>query len=221
MTLLHSGGDPTLAETVYDRLKTDLMIGAILPGCKLSIRSVAQQMNTGASPVREALKRLATERALDGTAKRSYFVPDLDDTRAVNLFNLRALLECEAAVLALPRLGPAMLPKLRRASDSMAQALGSGQLDAYMAGNRTFHFLIYEQCGNSDMIAMIEQLWMQTGPSLRRGMRAAEYDQSWNRQHRAIIVALETRDAAALRRGMLADIGWGAEHYTRHGDQRD
>lgn len=218
MSLLQIANDPTQAEVVYNRLKSDLMTGVLLPGLKLSIRSVADDMGTGESPVREALKRLASERVLEGGAKRSYRVPDLDDARAVDLFNLRALLECEAAALALPRFGPTLLPELRSVAQGMGQALASGQLDGYMQQNRTFHFLIYDQCENTDMIAMIEQLWMQTGPSLRRGIGAAEFDQSWNRHHLDIIAALEARDAVTLRREMLRDIGWGAEHYTRHRD---
>ena len=215
MGLLQQTSDPTQAEEVYGKLKFDLMTGALLPGHKLSIRSLSAETGAGASPVREALKRLASERALEGSAKKSYVVPNLSDKRAVDLFNLRALLECEAAALALPRLGPTLLPALRTATQLMETALKTGRLDEYMQQNRTFHFLIYEQCGNADMIAMIEQLWMQTGPSLRRGMQADAYDVSWNRQHLAMVAALEARDTTALRREMLRDIGWGAEHYTR------
>lgn len=215
MSLLQIVNDPTQAEVIYGKLKTDLMIGAFLPSRKLSIRSVAEDMGTGASPVREALKRLASERVLEGSAKRSYVVPDLDDSRAVDLFNLRALLECEAAALALPRFGPTFLPALRESGGLMGKALVSRDLESYMRENRKFHFLIYNQCVNSDMIAIIEQLWMQTGPSLRRGIGAAEIDGSWNRHHMNIIAALEARDTAKLRREMLSDIVWGAEHYTR------
>jgi DNA-binding GntR family transcriptional regulator len=215
MTLLQHMTKPTQAEELYVRLKFELMTGALLPGQKLSIRSLSGETGAGASPVREALKRLASERALEGGAKRSYVVPNLSDRRAVDLFNLRALLECEAAALALPRFAPTLLPDLRTAMGAMDAALRTGDLDAYMRRNRTFHFLIYEQCGNADMVAMIEQLWMQTGPSLRRGTQADAYDLSWNRQHGNIIGALEARDTTSLRREMLRDIGWGAEHYTR------
>lgn len=215
MDMLHQWNKPTQAEEIYGRLKFDLMTGALLPGQKLSIRSLSGETGAGASPVREALKRLASERALEGDAKRPYVVPTLSDRRAVDLFNLRALLECEAAALALPRFAPTLLPGLRIARIAMEAALQAGDLGAYMRQNHTFHFLIYEQCGNADMIAMIEQLWMQTGPSLRRGMQVDAYDLSWNRQHAAIVGALEARDTSSLRREMLRDIGWGAEHYTR------
>lgn len=215
MGLLHQTTDPTQAEEVYGRLKFDLMTGALLPGHKLSIRSLSGETGAGASPVREALKRLASERALEGSAKRSYVVPNLSNNRAVDLFNLRALLECEAAALALPRFRPTLMPSLRTATRLMEVALETGNLDEYMQQNRTFHFLIYEQCGNADMIAMIEQLWMQTGPSLRRGMEADACDASWNSPHHAIVDALEARDTTALRRKMLRDISWGAELYAR------
>lgn len=215
MLLLHNTGDSTKAEMLYEKLKYELMTGELLPGEKLSIRSLSKETCAGASPVREALKRLASERVLEGSAKRSYMVPDLNDKRAVDLFNLRVLLECEAAVLALPQFNPTLLPLLRNAAELMGDALISGQLEEYMHENRKFHFLIYDQCGNTDMVAMIEQLWMQTGPSLKRGILMANYDISWNQQHLTIIAAMEARDTTALRREMLRDIEWGAEHYTR------
>lgn len=128
---------------------------------------------------------------MEGGAKRSCIVPDLDDKRAVDLFNLRILLECDAAALALPQFSPTLLPPLRNAAELMGAALISGQLEEYMRENRKFHFLIYNQCGNTDMLAMIEQFWMQTGPSLKRGILMGNYDVSWNQQHIAIISALE------------------------------
>lgn len=215
MTLLATSDTPTQAEELYSRMRFELMTGQYLPGRKLSIRSLADEAGYGASSVREVLKRLASERALESGLKKSYVVPDLDDKRAVDLFNLRSLLECEAAVLALPRFGPSLMPELRVQAEHMASAIASQTYEDYMLHNARFHFLIYENCGNPDMIAMIEQLWMQTGPSLHRGMLRAQPDATWNRQHLAIIAALEDRNAAALRREMLRDIGWGAEHYAR------
>lgn len=215
MSLLYHTTDPTQAEEIYCKLKSSLMVGEFLPGSKLSIRSLSQETGAGASPVREALKRLASERVLEGGVKKSYIVPTLSDKRAVDLFNLRTLLECEAAALALPKFGPKLLPRLRDITERMDEALVSRNLEEYISENKKFHFLIYDQCGNADMLSIIEQLWMQTGPSLKRGMFLADYDVSWNRQHLAIVGALETRDLITIRREILRDIGWGAEHYTQ------
>ncbi|MGR3486026.1 MAG: GntR family transcriptional regulator [Paracoccaceae bacterium] len=208
MSLLAVPVEPTLAEAAYAALKTDLMTGAHLPGERLSIRTLAQARGTGTAPMREALKRLASERVLEGSAKRSYAVPVLDAKRAGDLFNLRGLLECEAAIQAMPAMDDALLAELEATIQPMREAAAAGRLDAYMVENHRFHFLIYARCDNPDMIAVIERLWMQTGPSLRAGLGASEPDASWPRAHHAIVAALRQGSQADLRSHLLEDIRW-------------
>ncbi len=199
MSLLTACPEPTQAEAVYERLKSALMTGLHRPGHKLSIRGLAGELGTGTSPVREALKRLASERVLDGSAKRSYAVPVLGAKRTADLFNLRALLECEAAVRAVERIDAATIDKIARTVDRMQATVAGDRPDAYMVENHRFHFLIYRGCGNPDMIAVIEQLWMQTGPSLRAVLDAAIPDPDWREVHDAVVDALRVRSAEATR----------------------
>lgn len=214
MTLLHIPTDPTQAEALYDLLKLRLMTGIYAPGRKLSIRSLADESGFGEAAVREALKRLASERVLEGGVKRSYNVPDLDEKRAADLFNLRVLVECEAAANALPNMKAPQLAKMRSHCTAMNEAIRAVDIDGYMSHNHAFHFVMYERCGNADMIAVIEQLWMQTGPSLHRGIRTTDINLSWNNNHTAMLGACENNSADELRHLMRLDIGWGAQHYT-------
>ena len=61
-------------------------------------------MQTSAMPVREALARLVSERALEAGENRRIRVPALTPERACDLFRARVLVECELAVRAMPRL---------------------------------------------------------------------------------------------------------------------
>ncbi|MCD6074021.1 MAG: hypothetical protein K0Q70_904, partial [Rhodospirillales bacterium] len=51
----------TLASTVFDRLRQDVLNGVLRPNEKLRIESLRQRYDVGASPVREALNRLVSE----------------------------------------------------------------------------------------------------------------------------------------------------------------
>lgn len=82
-----------MSERVYQQLKWPLIVGEFAPDAKLSIRKVAEAFGTSAMPVREALKRLATERALVSRANRLFRVPRLAPKRVSELFFLRANLE--------------------------------------------------------------------------------------------------------------------------------
>ena len=208
MSLLTSLPEPTQAETLYRELKRRLMIGAFQPGQKLSLRKLSVEMDTGIMPVREALKRLASERVLGSSVKKSYVVSALDQKRAANLFRLRALLESEAAILAAPLIEKDQMVALRACVDRVHDTIMAKDFDGYMVQNHHFHFLIYRQCGNTDMISLIEQLWMQTGPSLRQGVVTSYPDPAWTDVHLVLLDALQKQDSVAIRQHLLQDIMW-------------
>ena len=58
---VREGGGATLATAVYERLRADVISGALLPGQKLRMETLRERYCVGASPVREALNRLAAE----------------------------------------------------------------------------------------------------------------------------------------------------------------
>ena len=208
MTLLTVPDAPTQATMLYEQLKYRLMTGGVLPGQKLSIRKLSVEMATGIMPVREALKRLASERVLSSLVKRSYEVPLLNKKRAADLFNLRALLESEAAVQALAQISEAEVKDLRALIPRMHRAVLERRWDLYMVENHRFHFSIYHLCDNFDMIALVEQLWMQTGPSLRLGLEDSQPEPTWTDVHEALVDAISKRDGTALRIHLLTDIRW-------------
>ena len=96
-----SKGSP-LSSRIYKSLKWSLIIGEYHPGTVLSIRSVAQKMSSGAMPAREALTRLASEKLLVSSAKRSYRVAELNPKVVADQFFVRAKLEGMATRLAVP-----------------------------------------------------------------------------------------------------------------------
>lgn len=207
---------PSLSDRIYADLKHQLMLGAVLPGQKLSMRKLAAGFGTSPMPVREALKRLASERALESEAAKAFNVPDLSAKRAADLFDMRALLEGAAARTALPRLTRAHVKTLTRLNARISKHLSARDALTYMAENHLFHFTIYRQSDNPDLLFMIEQLWMQTGPSLRLGLeRSIDTALRWNSGHAPLLEALHAGDAGAAERAMHDDIAWGAEFYRR------
>lgn len=75
-----------LSEKIYLDLRLRLIVGDLAPGTALSIRTLAEEANVSAMPVREALKRLENEKALTGSAKRAYRAPAVTPDVASDLF---------------------------------------------------------------------------------------------------------------------------------------
>src|SRR3569833_2179012 len=65
----------TVQDRVYSVLRDRLMRGGFEPGQKLKIAELATALGTSAMPIREALNRLAAERAIDSLRNRSVRVP--------------------------------------------------------------------------------------------------------------------------------------------------
>ena len=111
----------------------------------------------------------------------------------------------KTASFALPMIDKLRLKKLKSADDSIGRALKSGDVNAYMEGNYSFHFLIYSAQPRRTLLQLIETLWLQFGPFMRvvygRFGTANLTD-----QHELMIRALRRRDAAGLKRALVADI---------------
>lgn len=93
---LKNQGNKTLASAAYERIKADVIGGVLTPGQRLRIEDLRQAYETGASPLREALSRLAAEGIVVSIGQRGFRVPSvtLDDLRDIT--NTRILLETEA-----------------------------------------------------------------------------------------------------------------------------
>ncbi len=73
----NSNGQETRREQVYREVRRALMGGSFEPGQKITVTSLAIALGVSAMPVREALRRLAAERALEMQPNRSVRVPRL------------------------------------------------------------------------------------------------------------------------------------------------
>jgi DNA-binding GntR family transcriptional regulator len=65
----------TLGQRVYSGLRDFLMAGQLQPGQKLTLRELAAALNVSPMPVREAVRRLAAEGALEMLPNRRIRVP--------------------------------------------------------------------------------------------------------------------------------------------------
>ena len=96
----------SLRASVYEELRQRFVTGKIAPGVGLSTRGLALEIGVSQMPVRDALSRLAAEGAVAIRSKRRIEVPAMTAERFADLLRLPALLEPEAAVLALPHITP-------------------------------------------------------------------------------------------------------------------
>ena len=193
----------TLHEQIYRELRRALMSGAVRPGQPLSYRSLAEVLGTSPMPVRDAVRRLITERALEALPNRTIIVPDLSRERVDEIYKIRLALEVLATEQAASRMTRAILKELRALEDQIETALRTADIARFTELNWRFHFRIYAAAGLPQLTEIIEGLWLQVGPSIWR-QRPQDDAEPIAHRHRAIIEALERGDAAAARDAVAA-----------------
>lgn len=203
--------DPTksFSVRVYEDIRTRMIVGKLLPGDTISIRTLAAEHGMSAMPVREALKQLAMEKALSGAAKRAYRIPDMTPREASNLFEIRAVLEGGAAESATPNMTAKDFVELKKLSAAMEAAWPVGDATRFLEANFGFHSLIYSRAGNQDLCDLIANLLVRTGPWLAGGILSLTRESDWLGEHDMIIAALESGDSARARALIEEDARWG------------
>lgn len=201
----------TLQDGVYQQLRHALMTGLFDPGQTLTVAALAEGCRVSQMPVREALRRLAAEKAVEIAASGSARVPAVSPARLADLCRARREVEGFAAELAAAHVTPAGLAAVEAAA--AAHAAARGDLLALLSHNRDFHFALYGAAGSEVLTGIIETLWLRFGPYMRLltlhlgpGFDAARPDVGF-RFHEAALRALRTRDPAGARAAIAADIG--------------
>jgi len=135
--------------------------------------------------------------------------------RYEEMLRLRTTLEGLAAELAATRLTQEQLTELQGYVTEAKAAAEQGDMKAYLLVNRAFHFLIYGNCGSSELLKLIENLWLKCAPVFNTIFDEDYFRGHANEQHDNILEALGRRDAGAARVFMQKDIGDAATTILR------
>lgn len=198
----------TMHADVYGRLKHAIMSGRVKPGQLLSHRALAAALGTSVMPVRDAVRRLVAERALEVYPNRTIGLPVHTREQFEEICRIRCTLEGLAAREAAGRINAAGLRELRRLAKDMDS---STDYATYMQANQAFHFLIYGAAEMPLLSAIIETLWLQIGPVFNY-LGGSTGTRHLPDRHREIIAALSDKDGEGAARALEADIN---EAYAR------
>lgn len=205
--------DPAAHERLYRSLRSRIMLGELAPGMPLTLRGLAREYHLSMTPAREAVRRLVAEGALTLSASGRVTTPELSDERIEELAALRALIEPELASRALPRAHFALIDRLAQMNGRIADAVERHDAVGYIRCNLDFHRMLYLRAQAPAMLAMLETIWLQLGPTMRSLYGRARRNEP-PRHHRMILAALRAGDEPALRLAVRADVTHGLRHLT-------
>jgi len=206
-----------VGEAVYQALRIKLMHGEYRAGQVLGIQYLADALGTSTMPVREALRRLVAQQALEAMPNGTTRVPLLTPARVNDVRRARVLIEGTVTEWAGPRLSRDTLDQLERlALEITADRRRRENVPASLEKNRIFHFTIYQAAESPVMVAAIESLWLQSGSCLRATRELLhDPDQPADRLHEATIDALRRGDYAGARACIEQDVSWVFDRLDR------
>jgi DNA-binding GntR family transcriptional regulator len=201
----------TLQELVYQNLKSALIAGEFRPGQQLTVRAISESMSTSAMPAREAIRRLAAERALEILPNGFVRVRLMTADQRAQLRQIRAALEGMAARLAADKISKEEIKELDAINKAMGEEFARKDARAALIQNQRFHFTIYRAARADVLLDTIELLWMQYGPFLRLYVEhfINEYPNAKKRNmspHNDMIAALRRHDGDAADRAIRQEI---------------
>jgi DNA-binding GntR family transcriptional regulator len=185
----------TAHEFVRSVLRRAILNGDLPGGTRLVQAELAAVLDVSTTPVREALRDLATEGLILFDPHRGAVVQELSGEDLHEIYAIRMLLEPLAIRQAVPQVTDALLEQLRRLHKKMIAEPHSAE---WVDFNRIFHMAVLETAASPRLVGIIRSLQdasvMYIGASLKHvpGLR-----EEANEDHGRILDALEKRDPEA------------------------
>ena len=199
---LQGGRAPALA----DQIEALLLSGEVLPGARLDEHGLAQRFQVSRTPVREALRQLASSGLIELKPNRGAFVAEVTPERLEEMFVAMAELEATCARLAAMSMAPVERRGLLRLHETMAGMAERKDVDAYAAANETFHALIYQGAHNSLIEDAARQLRRRVTAYRRAQFRTAGRLASSQAEHEMVVKAIVSGEPAKAHAAMLQHV---------------
>jgi DNA-binding GntR family transcriptional regulator len=147
-----------LYQEVAERLRQRIFAHELLPGARIDEQALALDYGISRTPLREALKVLASEGLVTLRPRRGCFVTEVSEQDLDDIFPLMAMLEGRCALEATTRAQPEDLARLDALHGQLEQFAESNEIARFFEANQAFHYQIQEMSGNRRLRQVIQDL---------------------------------------------------------------
>lgn len=200
----------TLADSVFDQLRTAIVKGELTPGSKVNEPQLSKQYGISRGPLREAIRRLEGCKLVEITPNVGAKVVSLNKEQAIEIYEIRESLEGLACRLAAARVSAEDCQHLRELLTKHEQQIESENYQLYYQkeGDLDFHYLIVQLSGNTrlfnllcgELYHLLRLYRCQTSSEPSRPVQAFK-------EHHQIVDALERGDGELAELLMRRHIG--------------
>lgn len=190
-----------LPEAVYRRLRAAILNGVYKPGQMLRQEELARSLGVSRAPLREALPRLEAEGIVVQLPRRGYAVVSLVADEIREIFDLRKLIEVEAASIATRKREMEDVARARKVLESMdtLDVMDSDQRVQWFILNSSFHEALLTPSGRPHYLRAIANLRTAVEPYIRVEIGLTGNVEAANREHKLMLAAYEQQDVEHMK----------------------
>ena len=191
-----------LYQEVAERLRQRIFAHELTPGMWIDEQMLAEQYGISRTPLREALKVLASEGLVELKPRRGCYVTEISRRDLDDIFPLMAMLEGRCAADAVRRAKPADIADLKSIHERLESAARDGRIDAFFEANQEFHRRIQEIADNRWLLSVIQDLRKVLKLSRLHSLSLEGRLQQPLDEHRQIMAALEAGNSEKAEKEM-------------------
>ena len=189
-----------LYERVAEQLRARIMTHALAPGSWIDEQLLTAELGISRTPLREALKVLASEGLVTMKLRRGAYVTEVSQRDLAEVYHLLALLESDAAVAVAQSATPAQIAELEVLHRELESQVTDR--DRFFAANERFHLRLLEIADNRWRNQLVADLRKVMKLNRHHSLFKQGRLEASLKEHRRIMAAIKARDAARVQRLM-------------------
>jgi len=193
-----------LRDSVAERLLVTILNGGVKAGDRLIGQRLAAQLGVSATPVREALIELATFGFVELLPNRGAVCREFGPSELCDIFQVRRILEAEAAAAACGHVPVKQLKELRRRLLLLSKTVETDPQwsEHAIAADLELHELIQQSCGNRQLVHEIDRYNVLMRAIRRVAGNLYNVQLQAVVEHTRIVAALLAKDTELARKRM-------------------
>lgn len=195
-------------------LENDILTRVHLAAERLDEQEIGRRFGVSRTPVREAIRQLASTGLVELIPNRGAFVREVSPRELVQMFEVMAGLEAMAGGLAARRAPAEAVARIERCHEACALAAAKGDADAYYAENSLFHTAIYAASGNDYLESEATRLHQRLQAYRRLQLRAPRRIGQSLAEHGRVVDAIRAGDAATAEAELRAHVAIQGERFS-------
>lgn len=200
---------------VAERLRQRIFAHELLPGAWIDEQALTLDYGISRTPLREALKVLASEGLVTLKPRRGCYVTEISEKDLDDIFPLMALLEGRCALEATNRARPEDIQELETIHAELERFAQSNQIELFFEANQEFHLQIQEIAGNRWLLQMIQDLRKVLKLTRMHSLTIDGRLQQSLLEHRAIMAAIKAHDPKRAEKAMREHLLAGRKVLTK------